>query len=124
MDFKSIIISQDATMQHRMEAGLRKYAEEDVQIINYAAYSANVIVEDGELKYYNDIWGMWDINRYISLLMGEIPRLSDNENGYGPKGKDFIAHVDIPTDVRTAFDELCDEYSELVREANPEYATK
>ena len=117
VDFKSIIISQDATMQHRMEAGLRKYAEEDVQIINYAAYSANVIVEDGELKYYNDIWGMWDINRYISLLMGEIPRLSDNENGYGPKGKDFIAHVDISDEVKHAFHELCNEYSELIREA-------
>ena len=69
------------------------------------------------------IWGMWEIDRYISLLMGEIPRLSDDENGYGPKGKGFIAHVDIPSEVRNAFDELCNEYSGLVREANPLYAS-
>ncbi len=123
ISFKSIIISQDATMQHRMEAGLRKYISNEVQIINYAVYSAKVVVENSTLTYAEDIWGMWDINRYISLLMGEIPRLSDEENGYGPKGKDFIAHVDIPIEVKKAFNELCKEYPGLVREANPLYAS-
>lgn len=123
VDFKSIIISQDATMQHRMEAGLRKHAGNGVQIINYAVYSAKVIVKNAELAYEQDIWGMWEMERYISLLLGEIPRLSDDENGYGPKGKNFIAHVDIPLEVRTAFNGLCDKYSELVRQANPEYAS-
>ena len=120
--FQSIIILQDATMQHRMEAGLRKYVGGDVQIINYAVYSAKVIVENGALVYEDEIRGMWDIDRYISLLMGEIPRLSDNENGYGPSGKDFIAHVDIPEGVEIAFHELCKEYAGAVREANPLYA--
>ena len=59
--------------------------------------------------------------RYVNLLMGEIPRLSDDKNGYGPKGKNFIAHVDIPMDVKTAFDELSKVYS--AREANPLYAS-
>lgn len=121
---KSIILSQDATMQHRMEAGLRKYVEEDVQIINYAVYSAKVIVKNNALAYEKSIWGMWDIERYISLLMGEIPRLSDDENGYGPNGKGFIAHVDIPIGVRNAFDELCAEYAGFVRKANPLYASE
>lgn len=124
ISFKSIILSQDSTMQHRMEAGLKKYVDSSVQIINYAVYSAKVIVDHSVLAYDKSILGMWDINRYISLLMGEIPRLSDDENGYGPKGKNFIAHVDIPVEVRNAFDELCIEYSGLVREANPLYASK
>ena len=124
VDFKSIILSQDSTMQYRMEAGLRKYVDKDIQIINYSTYSANVIVNNAQLTYKEDIWGMWKIERYISLLMGEIPRLSDDENGYGPKGKNYIAHVDIPTNVRMAFDNLCDDYSELVRQANPEYASR
>lgn len=37
-----------------------------------------------------------------SLLWGEIPRLTDDADGYGPRGKNFIAHVDIPTEVRAA----------------------
>lgn len=123
VSFNSIIISQDATMQYRMEAGLRKYVSNNIIIINYAVYSAKVIIDNSTLTYEENIWGMWDMNRYISLLMGEIPRLSDDENGYGPKGKDFIAHVDIPLEVRNAFNELYNEYSELVREANPLYAS-
>lgn len=123
VSFNSIIISQDATMQYRMEAGLRKYVSNNIIIINYAVYSAKVIVDNCALKYEKNIWGMWDMNRYISLLMGEIPRLSDDEKGYGPKGKDFIAHVYIPLEVRNAFNELYNKYSELVREANPLYAS-
>lgn len=122
--FNHIIISQDATMQHRMEAGLRKYVSDDIKIINYAVYSANVVVEHAALTYDKPIWGMWDMDRYISLLLGEIPRLSDKEDGYGPHGKDFIAHVDIPIEVQQAFAELCQEYSGLVREANPAYASR
>lgn len=63
-------------------------------------------------------------NRYISLLLGEIPRLTDDINGYGPKGKDFISHVDIPLNVQDAFKELCKNYSELIRDANPLFASK
>lgn len=111
-------------MQCRMEAGLRKYMRDDVTIINTAVYAANVMVKDNELTYDSKIWGMWDMDRYVSLLMGEIPRLSDDENGYGLKGKDFIAHVEIPKEVRTAFEELHKVYSEAVREANPLYASK
>ena len=123
ISFKSIILAQDATMQRRMEAGLHKYVGQNTIIINYAVYSANVIVDDSILTYNKEIWGMWDINRYISLLLGEIPRLSDDENGYGPNGKGFIAHVDIPIEVRDAFNELYKDYSELIREANPLYAS-
>ena len=123
ISFRSIILAQDATMQHRMEAGLRKYADPDLTIINYAVYAAKVVVENGLLVYRQDIWGMWDMERYISLLLGEIPRLSDDADGYGPSGKNFIAHVEIPETVRQAFRELCVDYSALVRSANPLYAS-
>lgn len=124
ISFRTIILAQDATMQHRMEAGLRKYVESDVQIINYAVYSAKVTADEDKLTYEQEIWGMWDMERYISLLLGEIPRLSDDENGYGPNGKGFIAHVEIPEEVRRAFEELRTEYADLVREANPLYASR
>lgn len=124
IEHKSIILSQDATMQNRMDAGFRKYVKDDVIVINYAVYAAKVVVKDDSLAYDEEIWGMWDMERYISLLLGEIPRLTDDENGYGPNGKDFIAHVEIPPEVREAFESLCENYSNLVREANPLYASK
>lgn len=75
-----MILSQDATMQHRMEAGLRKYVGDTVTIINYAVYSAKVIAQNGALAYDKPIWGMWELDRYLSLLMGEIPRLVREAN--------------------------------------------
>lgn len=123
IDFNSIIISQDASMQNRMDAVLRKYVQGSL-IINYATYFATVVNKDQELSYDEPIHGMWTIERYVNLLMGEIPRLSDDSNGYAPKGKDYIAHVCIPEDVRNAFEELKKVYGSEVRKANPLYASK
>lgn len=123
VSFKSIILSQDATMQHRMEAGLRKYISQDNIIINYAVYDAYVVVRNNELEFKQDILGMWNIETYITLLMGEIPRLSDNEEGYGPNGKGYIEHVEIPIEVSNAFMELKKDYGSFIRPANPLYAS-
>lgn len=40
--------------------------------------------------------GLWSVERYLSLITGELPRLRDDATGYGPCGHDFIVHVDIP----------------------------
>jgi uncharacterized SAM-binding protein YcdF (DUF218 family) len=122
----NMIIVQDATMQRRMDAGFRKYLQDSkVTVINFASYKVSVAVYNGKLIIEpSGIWGMWDINKYISLLMGEIPRLYDDANGYGPNGTDYIAHVEIPVKVMKAFDELKVEYADLVRVANPLYASK
>ena len=58
---------------------------------------------------------MWNIDRYVNLLMGEIPRLTDDENGYGPKGKGYISHVEIPAEVQEAFQKLKAVYGEETR---------
>lgn len=122
--FKNIILSQDASMQRRMTAGLKKYVQEAIAIINYATYTVNVLNVGGKLRYEKEIHGMWTIDRYINLIMGEIPRLTDDENGYGPNGKNFIAHVDIPETVKIAFEELKLVYGDKTREANPLYSSK
>ncbi len=124
ISFNSIILSQDASMQKRMAAGLKKYVNNDVTIINYATYCAKVLNQNDELVYEEDLHGMWPINRYVNLLMGEIPRLSDDANGYGPNGKNYILHVDIPEKVKVAFDELKLVFGSETREANPLYASK
>ena len=122
--FKSMILCQDAAMQRRMAAGLKKYVKDDVTIINYATYCAKVLSCGEELVYAENIHGMWPIERYVNLLMGEIPRLSDDENGYGPNGTNYIVHVDIPENVMIAFEELKAVYGSETREANPLYASK
>lgn len=120
----SIILSQDATMQRRMSATLKKYVSDKLLIINYAVYQAHVIEKNGELIYREHPLGMWDMDRYITLLMGEIPRLRNDQNGYGPQGKNFISHVNIPQDVECAFEMLKHAYADYVREADSRYASE
>ena len=43
--------------------------------------------------------GTWTIERYLGLVMGEMERLRDDENGYGPRGRNFLVHVEIPDQV-------------------------
>ncbi len=123
ISFHSIILCQDASMQRRMEAGLRKYISPDKTIISFAAYEAHAAVMDGQLTFEQDIHGMWSMDRYISLLMGEIPRLHDTPDGYGPNGRGFIAHVDLPVEVLSAFNTLRAAYPDSIRAANPLYAS-
>jgi len=118
---KSLILVQDATMQRRMSAGLKREMP-DVTPINFASYRVRMVAKDGELCYDREPLGMWDPRRYLSLLMGEIPRLTDDEGGYGPKGTGFLAHVDIPDKVSAAWKRLCRSHPQLVRAADPKFA--
>jgi hypothetical protein len=55
------------------------------------------------------------MNGFLDLLMGEIPRLRDDERGYGPNGLGLIGHVNIPDDVLAAFDCLLPQYAQHIR---------
>lgn len=57
ISFESIILCQDATMQNRMDAGLRKCVSDEVTVINYASYRAEVITDGSTLSYKDNIPG-------------------------------------------------------------------
>jgi hypothetical protein len=60
---------------------------------------------------------IWSRRRFTSLILGEIRRLRDDADGYGPRGRNFIDHVDIPEVVLTAYDRVAAAHPELVRTA-------
>lgn len=120
---ESFLLMQDATMMRRMVAGLR-FHRPDATVLAYATYVARVVADSGRLSYEDEPLGMWGIERYRTLLMGEVPRLRDDASGYGPKGAGWIAHVDIPRDVEDAFARLRAAHPGAVRVANPAYASR
>lgn len=120
---RSIIVMQDATMQKRMYAVFLKESP-DSQIINYATYQNHVAVKANRLVFTRQPVGMWTVDHFVQLLMGEVPRLTDDKNGYGPNGKDYLAHVEIPKDVTVVFEYLKKLRPKSVRGANPAFATK
>ncbi|MBR1829101.1 MAG: hypothetical protein IJ781_06270 [Atopobiaceae bacterium] len=97
----SIILSQDAIMQRRMDATWRRQVADrptfqKTKVINWAAYGAVLTEHDGDLAWERAPEGIWPINVYLDMLAGEVSRLTDDEQGYGPLGKDFVCHVNIP----------------------------
>ncbi|MBU2663895.1 YdcF family protein [Actinoplanes bogorensis] len=113
-----ILIIQDASMQRRMDAGFRLHAP-DTQVVNYAAHRTHF---DAAGAFTDPPRGMWPPARYLSLLMGEIPRLTDDTNGYGPVGRGFIAHVDVPPTVADAYTALLNAGAGAPRSADQRWA--
>ncbi|WP_073263918.1 ElyC/SanA/YdcF family protein [Cryptosporangium aurantiacum] len=115
---RRVVLIQDASMQLRMDACFRLHAP-DTRVVNFAAHRTMV---DADLGYLSPPLGMWPPERYFSLLMGEIPRLTDDPAGYGPAGRGFIAHVDVPEAVRRAHSELERDRIGTTRVADPRFS--
>jgi uncharacterized SAM-binding protein YcdF (DUF218 family) len=112
-----LVLVQDASMQLRMDACFRLHAP-DARLVNFAAHRTRV----SESGYVSPPLGMWARDRYVSLLLGKIPRLSPT--GYGPAGHGFIAHVDIPDAVRAAHSALEAAGVGSTRVADPRWASR
>jgi uncharacterized SAM-binding protein YcdF (DUF218 family) len=98
----SILLVQDATMQRRMDAGFRLHSP-GTRLVNFAAHRAHLAVgPSGEPSYLDPPLGAWEVDHYVALLLGEIPRLRDDASGYGPRGRGFIAPVEVPPEVLAA----------------------
>jgi uncharacterized SAM-binding protein YcdF (DUF218 family) len=109
-DAPSVLLVQDPTMQRRTHASfLRAYrGERAPEIRNWPTFVPRL---DSEGHFTNSGVDTWPLDRFLSLLLGEIPRLSDDANGYGPNGKDFIEHVDIPHEVEQAYRRLSEQFA-------------
>jgi len=111
---RSFVIVQDPTMSIRTVASFKHtYANSTLPLTFYGCPTfipVLAIEEESQLATFSvpgiDASGLWGVPRFLDLLMGEIPRLRDDTNGYGPKGKNFISHVDIPDQVEGAWARL------------------
>ncbi len=114
---KTIFVVQDPTMHRRTLASFEKVYAEDCragregvpEIQGWTLQPKVKLGEGGALKWKTDEADddqLWEPARFVSLALGEIPRLRDDERGYGPKGTGFIAHVDIPQEVEEAWGRL------------------
>lgn len=117
---KTMIINQDPTMMLRSKASFRRVYQDVPSAVSFL--SCPVFIPKVQLDRTNDepavgwdaigtsTFGRWSLERFIELILGEIPRLRENENGYGPCGRDFIAHVDVPNEIEMAWSRLVDTF--------------
>jgi len=97
-----LLVVQDPTMQRRTHASFdhhQRLAGTSLDVASQAPF-VPVVTADG----VKDATGRtaWPLERFVSLLLGEVRRLHDDEHGYGPRGAGFLDHVDVPDDVLAA----------------------
>jgi len=116
---RSVLLLQVPTMQRRTNEAFRRSLRgaADVQVLSYAPFVPTVPDLDAEYVHDDDGRAVWSMGRFTALLLGEICRLRDDEQGYGPRGADFIDHVDIPGNVMDAYQRLAAAHPHWVREA-------
>jgi uncharacterized SAM-binding protein YcdF (DUF218 family) len=112
---QSLLLLQDPTMQRRTHACFeRSFADlPRTRLVSHAPIIPwigpdHVSAGPGEPE-------IWSRERFRSLLLGEIRRLRDDEDGYGPCGCNFIDHVDIPAEVLAAYNQLSNAYPDATR---------
>lgn len=93
-----VLVVQDPTMQRRTMATLARVCRDELsppRWFSHPGLTPQLKNSDDGLVFTGSSDGLWPVERYLSLLLGELPRLRDDASGYGPAGRDFIAHVDI-----------------------------
>jgi uncharacterized SAM-binding protein YcdF (DUF218 family) len=97
------LLLQDPTMQRRSVLTWQREAQEAKiasLVVSHAVFLPQVEAgANGLPQFTKESAGNWTMERYIGLLLGEIHRLHDNEDGYGPRGKNYLPHVEIPSAV-------------------------
>jgi len=111
---RRIVLVQDPLMQRRTDASFRRAWKGSVlpDICNWPVLVPRLEKTNEAVAYAQDLpAGLWPLDRFVSLILGEIPRLRDNAEGYGPKGRGFIVSVFIPTAVEAAYACLADVFA-------------
>lgn len=101
-----VLVVQDPTMQRRTMATFARVCRDEPaspEWVSHAGFTPVLKNSDAGLVFSDGGEGLWPVERYLSLLLGELPRLRDDADGYGPAGRDFIAHVTFPEEVDAAW---------------------
>lgn len=102
----TVLLIQDPAMQRRSHAAFEKvWRGRGTRFVSYAPFIPQA-AWDGDTGWKpcipEDMAPAWEWGRFLDLIRGEIPRLRDDSGGYGPRGKGFIVHVDMPAEITEA----------------------
>jgi len=99
---RNILIMQDPVMQRRAMLTMTQAVSggpQEPALFSHAVFVPEVspsgIVTPGGFAEPPP----WQLARLLSLALGEMARLKNDEQGYGPRGRGFIPAEDIPAEV-------------------------
>lgn len=77
-------------MQRRTMATFRRMTGDNPDAprwLSYPGFVPQLGNNADSVIFINQLQGLWPVERYLSLLTGELPRLRDDSDGYGPAGE-------------------------------------
>lgn len=111
---RSLLLVQDPTMQRRTHACFERFLRQDPGAVVRSRAPFVPVVTAGDVRD-PDGQVVWSLERFTALLLGEVRRLHDDEEGHGPRGAGFIDHVDVPVEVLDAHRRLLDAHPGAAR---------
>ncbi|WP_251844223.1 YdcF family protein [Enterococcus durans] len=111
---RQILLMNDPTLQRRTKATFEKvWQTENVKFINYVPFVPQVVAIGEEIQFTQpELDGQWSKEYFYALVLGEMVRLKDDENGYGPNGKGYMNHVEMPETVWSAYRRITAQFDE------------
>jgi len=104
--WRHVLLVQDPLLARRTTLTFAANWDSSVQLSRYQLETIQLTsLQPFQLssQQYQDAWPS---AYFTELLLGELQRLADTPEGYGPNGTGFIPHVEIPADVMTAYEFL------------------
>lgn len=111
---QSILLCHDPLLQRRMDLTAKKQFP-NILFENYCSFIPEITHWDEQLQLVSKCPDQWPLERYISLTLGEMVRIINDENGYGPKGLGYIEAVDIPQEVMESYWCILKQYKQNIR---------
>lgn len=107
---QSVVLVQDPLLQRRADATFRwqwRDRDDAPQFINWPVFTPELTLDSAMVRIIGaPPQGLWSMERFLQLLMGEVQRLRNDEQGYGPRGRGFIGEVAIPDAIEDAWQRL------------------
>lgn len=108
----TLVLMQDPLLMRRTLETFRLQWGNAAQSVNFVAWSPfipQLVMQQHKLCITGlPSSGIWSVTRFFSLLCGEVRRLRDDKQGYGPQGAGFIGAVSFPAEIATASARLLD----------------
>jgi len=104
-----VLLIQDPLMQRRTFATFYKVwrGDDAVVFLNWPVLVPSLVREDDTVRIAAPAGlALWSPEQFVALLLGEVIRLRDDADGYGPRGRGYIDHVDVPAGVESAYRQL------------------
>lgn len=105
-----VVLIQDPLLQRRADATFRwqwRDRDDAPVFINWPVFTPVLTLDAGMVRITGaPPQGLWSMERFVQLLMGEVQRLRNDEKGYGPRGAGFFGEVEMPDAVDAAWHRL------------------